>query len=121
MRLAIGFLRDTSSREEHPAALCDSVFAEPLRVSSPVRPSLMPKLEGVPSLIPAWTAPLGKDRWLLRLQETMGRRGTVRVTPPAGWQVRRSLEAFPTKPGKRISQGGLEVEPFSIVTLEVFR
>jgi alpha-mannosidase len=121
VRLAIGFLRDASSREEHPAALCDTVFAEPLRVSGPVRPSLMPRLEGLPSLVPSWTAPLGKDRWLLRLHETMGRRGTVRVTPPAGWRIRRSQEAFPTKSGSRLSQGIVAVEPFSIVTLEVFQ
>ncbi|MDE1169736.1 MAG: glycoside hydrolase family 38 C-terminal domain-containing protein [Verrucomicrobium sp.] len=119
IRIALGVLGAHSRREAYPAALAETLFAEPLAAPAPRRAFPFPVLEGMPSVLPAWAAPIGKNRWVLRLHETMGRSGTLRVAMPAGWTIRRLEKAFPG-PGDRALPGGrIEVAPFAVLGLEI--
>lgn len=121
IRLALGRYDAATRREEHPSALADAVFAEPLSVRSVSRPDIMPRLTGLPSVIPAWAAPLGPDRWVLRLHETMGHRGTIRLSPPPGWKLRILQKAF-DEPGRLVKENtDIPVESFAILGVEVSR
>lgn len=122
IQLAIGRLTKDSAREHYPAALAETLFAEPIKLGSEAnsRAPIMPSLGGMPSLAPNWAIPVSARRWLLRLHETMGRRGVVHIEAPSGWQWAvlksadlESLGSIPIKAGK------LEVTPFAIVTLSL--
>lgn len=119
VRLALGHWSASCAREDHPAALAETTFATPLRCNHSL-PTLFPTIEGLPSVIPAWAAPLDSGGWLLRLHETIGNHGTIRISPPKGWKIRSISEAFPTTRG-RFGKGPLdqEVSPFGIITLEL--
>lgn len=121
IRLALGRYAATARREEHPSALADSVFAEPLSARSVPRPDIMPQVDGLSSVIPSWTAPVAKDRWVLRLHETMGHRGSIRLTPAPGWKLRLLQKAF-TEPGKLLRKSdSIDVESFGIISVELSR
>jgi alpha-mannosidase len=121
IRLALGRFSQASSREELPAALADSTFAEPLSVQSPPRGDIMPRISGLTSVVPAWAAPQGPESWVLRLHETMGNCGVIRLEPAPGWNLRILKTAF-GQPGKKLRPtDDIPVESFGIVSVEVFR
>lgn len=122
IRLALGRLGGNAAREEHPSALAETVFAEPLSVRCGAREDIMPQITGLPSVVPAWACPLEKNRWVLRMHETMGRRGAVRIAlGRKGWKARLLDQAFSGK-GKAVKPGAdIEVRPFQILSVEVFR
>lgn len=80
IEMAIGRFHAAVPREEMPAALADSLFTQPIEYSGrPVSAGLL-GLEGGQSIVPAWAAPgSDKDSWTLRLHETLGRSGSVRL------------------------------------------
>jgi alpha-mannosidase len=126
IRLGLGRLTAGAAREGYPAALAETLFATPLATESGPAGAgeVFPILEGMPSLIPCWAAPLGRDRWILRLHETMGRRGEVLVKPRPGWTARLLAKAFPgpgDKPWPSGSGGRLAVGPFAILGIELSR
>mgnify|MGYP006270049721 CR=1 FL=1 len=84
--LALGRYHADAPRHETPAALADRLFAEPVAYPGAAVASAMPTLEGGDSLVPAWVKPL-EGGWLIRLHETLGRRGVCRFTAPRGGQV----------------------------------
>jgi alpha-mannosidase len=45
-------------------------------------------VEGAPSLVPAWADPLNHQTWVLRLHETLGRRGIAQLNIADGWKVK---------------------------------
>lgn len=122
IRLGLGRLTPDATREAYPAALAESLFAEPLAIASNARPAkaLFPTLEGMPTLTPIWAAPAGPGRWVLRLNETMGRRGTVRLTPPPGWSISVLQKAEPGEEDEPLAPNGLlPVGPFALISLEM--
>ena len=84
--LAVGRYRADAPRDEMPAAIADTLFTEPVAYAGDVRPSWMPTLEGGDSLLPAWVKPL-ESGGLIRLHETLGRRGTCTFTAPSGKRI----------------------------------
>jgi alpha-mannosidase len=124
VRLGVGRLTAEAPREAYPAALAETLFAEPLAVAPSTRPpmEICPVIEGMPSLTPVWAAPIGAGRWTLRLNETMGRRGLVRLIPPAGWGMKVLERAEPGPADKPLpTTGVLTVKPFDLISLELFR
>ncbi len=117
VQMALGRLDENSPRAEHPGALAETLFAQPLRVNAPEM-ALPVAIEGLPSLVPVWTVPLGKDHFVLRLHETIGREGTIRLPQTRGWKVRRIDRAFPQQHAGKTVRGEIAVGPFEIVSLE---
>ena len=117
VRMAIGLLEEDSPREEHPAALAETLFAVPLSVACEPR-HLPISIEGLPSVIPSWVIPLGKDHFILRLHETIGRKGRIRLRAADGWLVRRLETAFPCAERGKPVGGTIAVGPNQIVSLE---
>lgn len=79
IRAAVTVFHDTLPREQQPAALADTLFQPPLTVAGEPRTSPFIGLEGGESLVPVWVRPLEDGSFVVRLNETMGRRGTCRV------------------------------------------
>jgi alpha-mannosidase len=124
IRLALGRLAADSPREAYPAALAETVFVEPLRVASgnPDAAVTMPAIEGMPSLAPLWAVPVDADNWVLRLHESMGRRGTARIAAPAGWRLSILEKALPGDADKPLPAGGeVEIGPFAFISLGLQR
>ena len=85
IRLALGRFSAGLPREENPAALADALYTPAIPYTGRPRDAGLLSVEGGPSLVPAWAKPLGPEmhggptRWVLRLHETLGRRGTARL------------------------------------------
>ena len=86
--LAVGRYRADAPRAETPAAVADALFTEAVAYDGEARPSAMPTLRGGDSLIPAWIKPLASG-CLIRLHETLGRRGACAFEAPAGKRLAR--------------------------------
>lgn len=90
IRLAVGRFDANAPRAELPATLADTLFTPLQAVKSPPRNSGYHGLEGGDSLLPCWAKPEGANGWVLRLHETLGRRGEARLLLDNGWSA--SLE-----------------------------
>jgi len=78
IRLAIRHYHSKLMREEQPAALADLLFTEPLPYRGQPLDAGFLGLEGGESLQPCWAKPSDDGKgWILRLHETLGRRGTA--------------------------------------------
>lgn len=122
IRIALGRLAIDAPREAYPAALAESVFAKPVPViksaDASARESRMPRIEGMPSLVPYWCVPVSKDCWVLRLHETLGRRGEVRLQAPSDWEMTLLKKAMPDGGGVPLPKDGrTEVGPFAMISV----
>ena len=90
IRLAVGRWRSGAPREEMPAALAEALFQPAWACRGSGRNAGLLGLEGGDSLVPAWAKPVDDRRWLLRLHETMGRRGATALRLAPGWRARRA-------------------------------
>ena len=89
-RIALAFGRYSAEapRDEQPAALADLLYTAPIACAGDLpRASEFLGLEGGPTLQPVWAQPLGAGRWVLRLNETLGRRGHTRLRLADGWRA----------------------------------
>ena len=76
--------------------------ALPVAADPPVSAGLL-GLDGGETLQPVWAQPLGPGRWVLRLNETLGRRGSARLRLASGWRASRvDLRAQPLDGGRAI-------------------
>ncbi len=117
-RMALGRIGGESVREEYPAALAETLFARPVSVKGPER-SLPVEYEGLESVVPVWVAPVSQDRFVVRLHETLGRSGTIRVVAPCGWTVRHLSKAFATDRDETpLRNHILNVDSGAIISLE---
>jgi alpha-mannosidase len=118
IKLAIGRHSSRLPRHENPAALADILFTPAIPVALPVSVPVLPTLEGLESLVPAWVAPEADGPFVLRLHETLGRGGVLRIHPVEGTTV-DSIKA-----GGQILQTNvtsLSVRPYQIVSLRIRR
>jgi alpha-mannosidase len=86
-RLALGFYHGGLARTEHPASLADTLFTEPLFYHGEAQRSPIESCAGGETLIPAWAQPLAGSRWLLRLQEVGGLRGSLLLKTTSSWET----------------------------------
>lgn len=114
IRLAVGMWNAGVPRAEMPAALADTLFTAPLDCCGKVRNAGFLGLEGGDSLVPAWAKPITRGRWLLRLHETMGCRGAVRLQLEPGWRVRRAGEL--DRPEGTV-ESAVAFSPYAVVSL----
>jgi len=119
IRLALGAFYPLAPREEQPAALAESLFAEPVAYSgAPVTGPLL-ALEGGESLVPAWAKPADEGAgWVLRLHETLGREGETRVRLAAGWTCER-VNALEQVIGGETLNGTVRFGAYDLVSLRL--
>ncbi len=107
-------------REEQPAALADLLFTGSLPCAGQGAADLGLNLEGGTSLVPAWVKPANDGRGLvLRLHETRGLRGKVRLSFAEGWQAERTN--LKEEPGEPIAPGAaLAFGPCELISVRVW-
>ena len=118
--LAIGRYASPGQLENHPAALADSLFTQPLKYRGKPRPCPLIGIDGSQTLLPCWAKPMGADDWVLRLHEVSGERGTARLQIAPGWSVQRvdlrdRLCAGPN------TTDSIDYRPYEIVSLRISR
>ncbi len=92
-QLALAWGGLDAPRDKQPAALADTLFTPPLAVAGsagvPTRP--LPQFLGGESLVPSWIKPAEDGAgFIIRLHETRGQRGNVRIDNPGNWKIHRS-------------------------------
>lgn len=118
INLAFGRFDSEATREEMPAALADSLYTQPITYTGRPACSAFDGIQGGASLLPAWARPLAEGCWLLRLHETLGRRGEARIRLAPG----HSLFAVGAgdAPGRKVS-GRITFRPYQILTYAIRR
>ncbi len=118
-RIALAFGRYSAEapRDEQPAALADLLFTPPLPcAATDLEGSGLIGLEGGETLQPVWAQPLGGGRWVLRLNEVLGRRGLVRLRLAAAWRATQvDLRAAPVGEGGEITS--IAFGPYALVSV----
>ncbi|HWX27828.1 MAG TPA: glycoside hydrolase family 38 C-terminal domain-containing protein [Steroidobacteraceae bacterium] len=118
--LAIGRYDAAATMENHPAALADSLFTQPLPYVGRECASALIGMTGSQTLIPCWAKPAGAEDWVLRLHEVSGERGSVRVQLRPGWSAQRvDLRERPCE--ARVTDEGIAYRPYEIVSLRIRR
>jgi alpha-mannosidase len=82
--LALGRYASDLPVIEHPAALADTLFTPCVPYAGEVVSAGLASQTGLSSLVPAWAEPVEGGGWVLRLHETVGRRGQARIGVAAG-------------------------------------
>jgi alpha-mannosidase len=88
--LAIGHHRRVLPLEEHAAALADTLFTPCVRLSANtgfVQNCGFLGIQNAATLLPCWAEPVQNGLWALRLHETNGELGEVRIEIAAGWNA----------------------------------
>lgn len=119
IRGAVTAFHDELPREEQPAALAESLYQPPVAVAGPVRDCPFLGLEGGESLVPVWVQPLKDGSFIVRLNETLGRRGQCKVLLADGASA--GIVDLSGNPMKEVSfrKGVLEFGPYSLMGLRV--
>ncbi len=115
IRLAIGHYSALNPRAEQPAALADLLFTPPLAYAGPAVSTAFRGLHGGDSLLPSWAQPLGDGRWVLRLHETLGRRGTARLELAEGYTA-RAVDLL-GRPVERLVTDEVAFAPYELISL----
>ncbi len=122
IRLGLGGLTANTPREGYPAAVAETLFARPIEVAARTRQTFFPSVAGLQSVIPTWCVPCGGGDWILRLNETTGRRGKLTITPPLGWVGTLLLRAEPGEGDRPLpASGEIDVAPFAVLSVRFSR
>ncbi|MGC9452191.1 MAG: alpha-mannosidase [Oceanipulchritudo sp.] len=120
IRGAVSLFHRDLARELQPAALAERLYREPVRIagSEPVSSPFL-GLEGGESLIPVWVQPHADGGCVVRLNETLGRRGACRVRLADGAVAEIvDLMGEPMK-DVRYRGGLLEFRPYALLGLRI--
>jgi alpha-mannosidase len=118
IRLALCFQSPQTPRAQLAPLLADTLFTPPIAYSGAAISAGLLGLEGPESLVPCWAKPAADGKgWILRLHETMGRRGKMRL------HLAEGLQAFPTdlSEGSASSEPVVEtfVSPYELISLRI--
>ncbi|MFO7725524.1 MAG: glycoside hydrolase family 38 C-terminal domain-containing protein [Oceanipulchritudo sp.] len=119
IRGAITAYRADLPREEQPAALAEHLYLGPVAVNGKDAQPLFRGLEGGNSLIPVWVQPLSDGSSVIRLNETMGRRGHCRVDLAEGTSAELVDLSGEAMSGYDPETGLLTFEPYGLYGLRV--
>lgn len=105
-------------REQQPAALAESLYQPAIPVSQAGRACPFRGLEGGETLIPVWVRPEADGSFVVRLNETMGRRGACTVLLAEGASAEGVDLSGNALPG--VLEGkSLHFEPYALLGLRV--
>ena len=120
IELAVGHYDVTAPRAAQPAALAETLFTPAVPYTGrPVAGAFL-GLTGGETLLPHWAQPQGRDRWVLRLHEVGGQRGTARLQLAPGWSARKT-DLLGRPLGGPLRHGRLAFAPYEIVSLQLER
>ncbi|MBN8709112.1 MAG: alpha-mannosidase [Verrucomicrobia bacterium] len=120
IRLALCFHAPDLSREDLAPALADSLYTDALTYRGGAVNSGFLGLSGGESLIPCWAKPAKSGRgWVLRLHETLGRRGRVKILLANGCRALRTDLSETVGDGGSVSE--ISFSPYEIVSLLIER
>ena len=120
VRLALTLHGGDRRREDQAAALADTLFTPPVAYRGEARGAGLLALEGGESLQPCWAKPALDGRgWILRLHETLGHRGVVRLRLAGG--CRASLTDLREQPGASVEDGQVPFGPYQLVSVRIAR
>lgn len=116
IQIGVGLFQAHAPRSETPAVLADTLFASPIEYEGEVIESPLKGLSGGESIHPCWVRPMGPGKWILRLNETLGKRGRIKVNTSPGFQM--SLVDLLNRPtGKTIENGVLFFSPYELISV----
>lgn len=120
IRMALCFHALDLAREDLAPTLADSLYTGAVSYRGGAVNSGFLGLEGGESLVPCWAKPAKSGSgWILRLHETLGRRGRVKVLLANGYRaVRTDLSESITDAS---SVGQVSFSPYEIVSLLIQR
>ncbi|MGF1657123.1 MAG: alpha-mannosidase [Verrucomicrobiales bacterium] len=105
-------------RGEQPAALAERLYVEPLEVAAPPRASGFLGLEGGETVVPSWAKPAESgEGWILRLHETRGQRGTVKIKLAEGWKATRTCLSETTS--EPMADAKVPFLPYSLLSIRI--
>lgn len=122
VRAAVTLAAPGLERERQPAALADRLYTAPLPCATGAAPPWLTGLrfEEGSSLIPVWVRPMEDGSCVVRLNETLGRRGQCRIHLPEG--TRASLEDLSGRSmGELGKDRSLAFTPYGLYGLRIFR
>ena len=120
VRLGVTLHDGSRPREDQPAALADLLFTPPIPYRGPAQSAGFLGLADGHSLQPCWAKPaLDGHGWILRLHETLGRRGIARLRLAGGF--RASLTDLREQPGAAVENGEITFGPYQLVSVRIVR
>jgi len=118
IRLALCFHSPEISREYLAPTLADTLFTPPITYRGHALSAGFLGLDGLESLVPCWAKPSSDHHgWILRLHETMGRRGKVRLRLAPGLKAYQTDLSETTSSKKPLRE--LSVNPYELISLRI--
>jgi alpha-mannosidase len=118
IKLAIGHYDGGAPLAQQPAVLADALFTSPLAYQGGPLQSAFEGLDSDGTLMPAWAMPAGKNAWVLRLNETLGRRGKATLRLKKGWKA-VAVDLLGNPANKKIIHGVFGYGPYEIISLKI--
>ncbi|MEO6875098.1 MAG: glycoside hydrolase family 38 C-terminal domain-containing protein, partial [Opitutaceae bacterium] len=120
IELALGIYDLAAPRAEQPAALAENLFTPPLAYRGAPIASAFRGLECGETLLPHWAQPQSRNRWVLRLHEIAGQRGTAKLQLAPGWTARKT-DLLGRPLAAQLRNGRLAFAPYEIISLQLTR
>jgi alpha-mannosidase len=118
IQLALCFHSTDTPRGSLAPALADTLFTPPIAYTGPIRRTGFLGIEGCESLIPCWAKPADDgDGWILRLHETMGRRGKARLRLAENYKASTTTLLENRENEKPI--GEILVVPYALISMRI--
>ncbi len=118
IKLALAYHGTGLPRTQLAPALAETLFTPPVACRTAAIDSGFLGLEGGESLIPCWAKPADDgDGWILRLHETFGRRGKVKLKLREGFKAFR-LTLAESGTGTPV-RGALNFSPYELISVRI--
>jgi alpha-mannosidase len=116
--LALCFHSPQTPRENLAPVLADTLFTAPLPYRGNAVSAGLLGIDGLESLAPSWAKPAADGRgWILRLHETMGRRGKAKIRLAKGLRAYQTDLSEETKDKRPIRD--IKVSPYELISLRI--
>lgn len=118
LELALAHFTPDLPRHEQPAALADLLFTPCLAYHGGAVDAGLAAITGGESLVPTWAEPTAAGRWTLRLHETLGRRGTVRLQAAPSWSLAVApLDGGPETATVPAKTAAITFRPYEVISV----
>ncbi|MEL7238924.1 MAG: hypothetical protein AAGK78_08675 [Planctomycetota bacterium] len=119
IRFAVGRFDPQGEVTEQPAALAESLYTPAMRVTGQPAMSSLLGLDGLSSVHATWVRPAEEGGLLVRLNETLGRRGKVTLRLAEG--TRAMVKDLRGNDVQELQDGQLHVTPYGLYSVKLSR